>query len=100
MPQGVRKRFPVPPRFTRIARYDMLCYDEVNRRKEKKKKVKAKAPETPRFPVVRGFPRKDVVVLFVIQRREKEVQERPKNFCDFKSFFALLRFLCVEWVST
>ena len=88
MPQGVRKRFPVPPRFTRIARYDMLCYDEVNRRKEKKKKVKAKAPETPRFPVVRGFPRKDVVVCYSLSsvEKEKEVQERPENFCDVKSF--------------
>ena len=77
----------------------MICYVML-KAKGKKRSSKAKAPETPRFPVVRGFPRKDVVVLFVIQRREKEVQERPEKFCDVKSFFALLRFLCVEWVST
>lgn len=33
----------------RLARYDMLCYDE-EEQKEQEKEVKAKAPETPRFP--------------------------------------------------
>jgi hypothetical protein len=73
----------------RLARYDMLCYDEEEQKEKKKKKSKQKRQKHLAFPG-RGFPRNDVrLLLFVIQRRERKEKCRvPENL--WRSLF--LRF--------
>ena len=58
----------------RLARYDMICYDEREGEKRKKKRSRSKAPETPRFPV-RGFPRNDVSCCCSLSSVEKEKEK-------------------------
>jgi hypothetical protein len=84
--------FPSAPRFTRTRSlwYVMLC-ERQKERKKKGKKTKQSSRNTSLFPF-EGSP-KDVVVLFVIQRREK--CKRPERFV----IDVFLRFsLLVCWV--
>jgi hypothetical protein len=75
---------------------DMICYEERQKEKERKKKgMKQEAPETPRFPV-RGFPRAKCSCCYslssVERKKEKRKRKAPRESV-LKSFCAS-RVLC------